>query len=315
MKRRTGAALALIAALVAAPVSVPVSAQISVIDDFGRTVTLLKPAQRILSLSPHNTENLFSAGAGDKIVGVSEHSDYPPQAQGIPSVGGSYASINLEAVIDLAPDLVVAWETAGNRASLGKIAQLGFPVYYSEPRNFADIIENIEELALLAASAERMNPPAAELRAELARLRERYANEAVQTVFYQISATPLMTLNGEHALSRALELCGARNAFAHLPIIAPQVGVESVLQANPDIIVIGARDGGGGGGAADVALWRKWTSLKAVQGDGFVFVDADSMHRNTARMILGIGELCEGIDRVRRAHDGVGNLAAQSGDE
>lgn len=310
MRWRAGAALALIAALAAAPVS----AQISVIDDFGRTVTLAKPAQRILSLSPHNTENLFSAGAGDKIVGVSEHSDYPPQSRGIPSVGGSYASINLEAVIDLAPDLVVAWETAGNRASLEKIAEMGFPVYYSEPRNFADIIENIEELALLAASGDRMNPPAAELRAELTRLRERYAGEAVQTVFYQISAAPLMTLNGDHALSRALELCGARNAFAHLPIIAPQVGVESVLQANPDIIVIGARDGGGGG-AADVSLWHKWTSLKAVQGDGFVFVDADSMHRNTARMILGIGDLCEGIDRVRRARRGVGGLAAQSGDE
>ncbi len=275
-------------------------APITVTDDFNRSVTLAKPAERILSLSPHNTENLFSAGAGSKVVGGVEHSDYPPAAARLASVGNSYARINLEAVLALAPDLVVAWETAGNRETLQKIAQLGFQLYYSEPRNFADIIENIEELALLAGSSALIHPPAAHLREELAQVRAQFGGKSTQTVFYQVWREPLMTINGAHLLSRALELCGARNAFAHLPIIAPQLSLEAILQADPDIIITARVPGQPP--QQQRAWWKKWASLSAVQHDGFVWVDG-AMHRNTARMIMGLRNLCEQIDQVRQRRE------------
>ena len=270
---------------------------ITVTDDFNRIVTLAAPAKRILSLGPHITENLFSAGAGDKVVGVVEHSDYPPQARDIESVGGGYAQLNLEAVIALAPDLVVAWKTAGNAESVQKIAKLGFTVYYSEPRGFEGIIENIEELALLAGSSARINPPPARLREELVQVGMRFSAKSTQTVFYQIWRNPLITLNGEHYISRVLELCGARNVFAGLPVIAPRISVEAVVQANPDIIIAGRGDGR----TPDMSLWKKWNALSAVRRDGFIFIDGSVMHRPTARMIMGIRGLCEKIDRVRRA--------------
>ncbi len=273
-------------------------AQITVTDDFNRAVTLVAPAQRILSLGPHVTENLFTAGAGDKVVGVVAHSDYPPRARRIKSIGDGYAQINLEAVIALAPDLVAAWQTGHNRESLEKIAALGFPVYYSEPRDFEDIIENIQELALLAGSSARINPPVAKLRAELAQVRARYGAKPVQKVFYQVWNEPLITLNGDHYLSRVLELCGARNVFAGLPIIAPRVSVEAVLQANPDIIIAGG-GGSGDGRRPDMSAWKKWRRLAATARGGFVFIDGSVMHRHTARMIMGIRGLCEQIDRVR----------------
>ena len=276
------------------------SAQISVIDDFNRTVTLPTPAKRILSLGPHITENLFSAGAGAQVAGVVEHSDYPPQAQRIASVGDGYTQINLEAVIALAPDLVVAWQTAGNKESIQKMVELGMPVYYSEPRTFEDIIENIEELALLAGSRTRMGSLAAKLRTELAQVRARFGEKSVLTVFYQIWHEPLITLNGEHYLSRALELCGARNVFADLSIIAPRVSVEAVLQANPDIIIAAAGDDNNRTSRSQMSMWKKWKSLAASAKDGFLFIDGNVMHRHTARMILGIRGLCEQIDRVRR---------------
>lgn len=278
------------------------TAQITVTDDLDRVVTLPTPAMRILSLGPHITENLFSAGAGDKVVGVVEHSDYPPQAQRIESVGGGYAQINLEAVIALAPDLVVAWKTAGNAESVQKIVDLGFAVYYSEPRGFEGVIENIEELALLAGSRSRINPPPARLREELARVRARFGAKSTQTVFYQIWRDPLITLNGEHYISRVLELCGARNVFAGLPIIAPRVSVEAVIQANPDIIIAGR----GVGWTPDMSMWKKWHTLSAVRRGGFIFIDGSVMHRHTARMIMGIRGLCEEIDRVRRASQAPG---------
>ena len=287
----------LFAALGLGPGLLPAAPPITVTDDFNRVVTLPAPAARIISLGPHITENLFSAGAGDKVVGVVEHSDYPPRARRIQSLGGGYAQLNLETVIALAPDLVVAWETAGNAESVKKIVELGFTVYYSEPRSFEDIIENIEELALLAGSSDRINPPPASLREELQRVRARFGAKSTQTVFYQVWRNPLITLNGDHYISRALELCGARNVFAELSIIAPRVSVEAVLEANPDIIIAGRSDGRG----SDLSMWEKWNSLAAVTHDGFLFIDGSVMHRHTARMIMGIRGLCEKIDRVRRA--------------
>lgn len=271
------------------------AAPITVVDDFARRVTLDAPAERIISLSPHNTENLFAAGAGDKIVGVGEYSDYPPAALAIPSVG-SHAQVNLEAVIALAPDLIVAWQTGGNREALKKIEQLNYPVYYSEPRSFEDIIENIEELALLAGSTSRIHPPAADLRQELAAVGTRFGTKSIQRVFYQVWSDPLITLNGEHFISRVLELCGAENAFADLAIIAPRISIESVIHANPDIIITGRV----GDLPPDLTMWKKWQSITAVKRGNFIAVDSGVMHRHTARMIMGIRTLCEEIDRVRQ---------------
>ncbi len=272
-------------------------AQITVVDDFARTVTLSAPAERILSLSPHITENLFSAGLGDKIVGVGKYSDYPPQALQIPSVGSSHALINIEAVISLAPDLVVAWQTAGNRESLKKIEALGYPIYYSEPDSFESIIENIEELAQLADSVARINPSPTKLRAELAKVRATFSDKKMLSVFYQVWGSPLITLNRTHLISRALELCGAHNIFAHLPIVAPHISIESVLEANPDIIISGKVRGE----PPDMSMWDQWNSLTAVQHNSFLFADSAAMHRQTARMIMSIFDLCEQIDQVRSA--------------
>ena len=128
------------------------NAEITVVDDFDRNVTLPTHAERILSLGPHITENLFSAGAGDKIIGITAHSDYPPAANNIQSIGSAYAGINLEAVLSLKPDFIVAWQTAGNRDSLAKLIEWGFVLYYSEPRTFDDIIDNIRDFAELAGT-------------------------------------------------------------------------------------------------------------------------------------------------------------------
>lgn len=287
------AALAALAALMFAAAT-ETTAQITVTDDFGRAVTLAAPAKRIVSLAPHNTENLFSAGAGDRVVGVVEHSDYPPAALRIPSIG-SHVQVNLEALIALKPDLVVAWQSAKNRDTMRQIERLGYAVYYSEPRDFEDIIENIRELAQLAGSESGIDPPPSELRAELDELRARYADAAPMHVFYQVWNAPLMTLGGKHYISRVLEVCGARNLFAESTIIAPRVSIEAVVRADPDIIIGGRFEGE----TPDMSMWEKWRSMRAIAHDGLVFVEADVMHRHTARMMMGIREVCEGIDRVR----------------
>ena len=267
---------------------------IEVRDDFDRVVSLKAPAQRIISLAPHNTENLFSAGAGDKVVGVVEYSDYPPEATQIMSVG-SHVQFNMETILSLQPDLIVAWRGGNNGGTLDQLERLGLTVYYSEPRTFDDILDNIRDIAILSGTENNMDEDVDRLQGIIEETRNAYSHLEAIGVFYQVWSDPLITLNGEHFISRVLEVCGAVNLFADLPIIAPQINVESVIEANPDAIVSGTTDGV----ASDMSLWRKWPNIRAIKNEAFVFVDSDRMHRHTLRMLNSIEPFCQQLDQVR----------------
>ncbi len=269
-------------------------ARVEVMDDFNRLVMLESPATRIISLAPHNTENLYSAGLGGRIVGVDEFSRYPHSARDIQSVG-SAVQLNIEAIIALNPDLIVVWQTVGNKEKLEKLEELGYTLYYSEPRSFEGIIKNIEDFATLGATTAQITPKPEQLRREIEEVKKQYSALAPQSVFYQIWSNPLMTLNGDHFISRVLEICGAHNIFSGLSIIAPRVSVEAVIQGNPDIIITGDASGA----AQDISLWQPWQGISAVANQNYLLVNSSVMHRHTARMIMGIRELCQEIDRVR----------------
>ena len=136
-------------------------AAIEVIDDQGQTLRLAQPARRIVSLAPHVTEMLFAAGAGERVVGAVDYSDYPEAAQRIARVGG-YTRIDLEAVAALRPDLVIGWQSGNREGDLARLQALGIPVYLSEPRNLEDVARNLERLGQLAGS----EPAAAALSAK-----------------------------------------------------------------------------------------------------------------------------------------------------
>src|SRR3990170_7111763 len=189
------------------------AAPVSAVDSDGRRVQLDGPAQRIVSLAPHVTEQLFAAGAGSKIVGASEYSDYPEEAKNLPRVASS-GTVNLEMVLALKPDLVVAWRLEATAAALRRLESLGVPVFYSEPRSLAQIPEAIEALGELAGTLATAKPLAGTLREELARLDAEYGARRRITVFYQISERPLMTIGGGQFVSDAIHLCGGRNIFA-----------------------------------------------------------------------------------------------------
>lgn len=129
---------------------------VSVVDDKGRTVEITMPAKRIISLAPHITESLFAAGAGKKIIGAVSYSDYPEAAKKIPRVGG-YPTIDIERIISLNPDLVIAWASGNNSKQIEKLIALGLTVFMSEPRYPEDIANTIKRFGLLAGSSEVAN--------------------------------------------------------------------------------------------------------------------------------------------------------------
>lgn len=267
----------------------------TVIDSSGRKVSLEEPAQRIVGLAPHIVENLFSAGAGDKIVGVVSYSDYPPRAIGIQKVGSAYAW-SLESVIALDPDLVVLWGSGNGMAALPQLERLGLEVYVSEPRELADIAGSIRDFGTLAGTAQTAEKNARKLEREIDRLQARYSQLAALRVFYQIWNQPLQTINGDHMISHVISLCGGRNIFADEPQLAPRVSLETILQMDPDVIVASGMDESRPEWLDD---WLQYRSLQAVNTGALLHIHPDIIQRPTARIASGAAQLCRKLDTVR----------------
>ena len=267
----------------------------SVTDSAGREVTLSAPAETIVGLAPHIVENLFSAGAGNKLVGVVSYSDYPPAATDIPQVGSAYAW-SLETVVALNPDLVVLWGSGNGLAALPQLERLGLTVYVSEPRQLKDIAQSIRDLGVLAGTDTVAEKNASEFEQVIGELRTSYSSEQTLQVFYQIWNKPLQTVNGEHMISHVIELCGGRNVFAGEPQLAPKISLESVLHLDPDVIVASGMDASR---PEWLDEWQQYKSLQAVQNNNLLHVHPDIIQRPTARIAAGARDLCEKLDSAR----------------
>ncbi|WP_458525097.1 cobalamin-binding protein [Onishia taeanensis] len=264
-------------------------------DDAGREVCLDAPAQRIVALSPGVTELLYAAGAGERVVGVVSFSDYPPAAQAHPQVG-SYDRLDLEALLSLGPDLVVAWAGGNPQEQVDRLSRLGLPVYFSDVDDFAGIAESLERFGALAGSPDTAAAAATSLREEVAALRARYAHAAPVPVFYQIWEQPLMTINGEHWISRSLALCGGVNLFADASALVPRIGIEAVLARDPEAIITG---GMGEPNSTWLEAWRDYPRVTAVRRDNLFFIDPDLVQRAAPRLVEGTRRLCEHLEVAR----------------
>ncbi len=278
-------------------VSMACFADIRVTDDLGRQVRLTEPAQRIISLAPHNTENLFTAGAGEQIVATVDHSDYPEQAMDIQRIG-NYKQFNIEAILGLKPDLIVAWSSGNTDESVQRLIDLGIPVFYSEPATFEQIISNVERLARLSGRLQRATPRLAEMQQTYQAIRAEYADKQMLRVFYQVWDQPLITLNGEHSVSHAFELCGGINVFADEPTIAPRINVEGVIAKNPQLILLAGHSATQSAGWIDT--WSRWPSIDAVSAGQVKHIDANVINRPTQRFLEGTRQICELIDAARQ---------------
>ena len=274
----------------------PAGASITVTDDSGRTVTLAQPARRVVALAPHITEQLYAVGAGERVVGTTDHADHPPAARKIPRVARAH-SIDLERVAALQPDLIVVWGSGFPPTLLEALRRLGPPVYVNEPGALDSIATSMQRLGRLTA-APQAEDAARAFRQRITELRERHAGRTPVRVFYQVWQQPLMTLSGRHVLTEAMTLCGGRNVFADLSPIAPQVSIEAVLAADPQLIATAEPDA-----RASDALdpWRRHAALSATRLGQFATLDANTLNRHSPRMAEAIGTLCERIENARQA--------------
>ncbi len=265
-------------------------------DDAQRTVTLARPAERIVSLAPHLTEILFAIGAGSRVVGASAFSDYPPAARAIPRVGG-HAGIDVERVLALTPELVVGWGSGNPPGDLEHVRTLGLPLFISEPRSVEDIADTAERLGRLTGRVTEADALGREVRRRAASLTRRYGGGRRVTVFYQIWGDPVITLNGGHLVGRLIERCGGDNVFGALAAVAPQVSAEAVLARDPEVIIASGADAHA---PTWLDAWRRWPSLRAVRRGRLHHIPPDMLLRPTPRILDGMEAMCRLLDAARR---------------
>ena len=275
--------------------SVAAAAEIRLTDDGGRTVVLQQPARRVVSLAPHMTELMFAAGAGSHVVGTVEYSNYPEAAKAIPRIGDS-ASLDLERIVELKPDLILVWQHGNAQRQLDKLLNLGIPVFYNQSDRLFDVARSVEKLGRLAGTGAIASAVAGAFVAREAELRKRYAARLPVRVFYQIWEKPLMTVNNDHLISNVIRLCGGQNVMGELKQLVPVISTEAVLEADPEVIA---------GATAEPNMrdnldnWKAWPHILAVKRDNLFVIHTDLISRATPRVLDGAQQMCENLDKAR----------------
>ncbi len=242
-------------------------------------------APRVITLAPHLTELVFAAGAGDRLVGVVAWSDYPPEASGLPSIGDAFR-FDLERILGLEPDIILAWAGGTPPAAVARMIELGLRVEWVRTASLADIANAIELLGHWTDSEAQARASAERYRAALAALAEQAPAGTGRRVFYQVAARPLYTLGGRHVINEVLALCGMENIFAALDTEAAVVDMEAVISARPALILISQESGN----PDPAAIWRDSGLLPSATR--VVEVDPTALIRPTPRIVDGIQELC-----------------------
>ena len=259
-------------------------------DALGRRVEIPARPVRIVSLTPGNTEILFAIGAGERIVGVTAWCNTPEAARALPKVGGFAATtVNLEAIVALRPDLVVAGDEA-HRLVVETLGGLGVPALVVKVRDFAGLFALMRQLGVVTgeeAGAERVVQALETRVAAVAARTAAIPPDRRLRVYWEVFDAPLMTAGRGSMLGQLIELAGGRNLFADLREEYPQIGTEAVVTRDPEVI-FGADMASTGAGALTAERLRArpgWAGLTAVRTGRVVALPADPVSRPGPRLV------------------------------
>ncbi len=250
---------------------------------------------RLISLSPHLTEMVFSAGAAHLLVGVVNFSDYPKQATKLPIVG-DFNKVSIEQIIKLQPSLILSWKSGNSLQDINKLKKLGFNVWQTEITELADIPLQIQAIGKKTKQEDTANKVATNLKQILKEVRQQYIKNTKITTFYQVWNNPLYTVGKNQFISQAIELCGGINIFSNIDILAPQVSIEAIIEKNPELIILG--------GSTKLQKnwlykWQRYPIINAVKNNNIIKVDSSILQRPTARFINYLPFLCKNMHKKR----------------
>lgn len=259
------------------------------------------PAQRIVSLAPHLTELAYAAGVGEQLIAVDRYSNYPPQVKQLAKISDAF-TLNRELLSILKPDLVLAWRSGNPSELLRPIQQAGIALLILEPAGLASIADDIRRIGRHAGQDKTAERAAKSYEQALRQIRARYGKNKQQKtkplrVFFQVSASPLFSVNGEHIINELIEDCGGENIVAAAPVLAPMLSIEAVLAGQPDVIIAGASGSSvqtdeKAASHPSFQQWQRWPQIPAVAKQQFLLLDADQISRATPRILFAMEAVC-----------------------
>jgi iron complex transport system substrate-binding protein len=274
-----------------APAPTATSGPLALTDGLGRAVQFDQPARKIISIAPSNTEILFAIGAGPQVVGRDEFSDYPEQAKQLPSVGGGFGALDMETLVALKPDLVLASQLTPAE-QVQAIEKLGLKVFLlANPQDLEGMFKNLQIVGQITGTQAEAQIIIDQLKARVAAVDEKMAKtEQKPLVFYELDSTDPnapWTAGPGSFIDALITRAGGTNLGAKLEDAYVQISVEQLLMEKPDIIIVG--DYTWGGVTAENVLARaSWSDLEAIkQGKVYIF-DDNLVSRPAPRMVDGL---------------------------
>jgi iron complex transport system substrate-binding protein len=256
--------------------SAPTEQPIVIVDDGGRTVTLKHTARRVVSLVPSVTETVIALGVADRLVGRTRY-DRDSVVAALPIVGGGLDP-NLEAMVALAPDLVVSWFTEERPEIRRRLDDAGIPTLSLSPQDTTDAFRTVALMGQVLGRTEQADSFLARLRDSLATTRRLAAAAGRRRVFYVVYNDPPMTMGPATFIAQILDLAGGDNIFGDATTNWPSVSLEEVVRRDPDVVVLPV-------GEMPARTRERlhgeagWKELRAVRRDCIVLVDADVVNR------------------------------------
>ena len=260
------------------------------VDDAGRRMYFAKPPARIVSLAPSITEMLFAIEAGEQLVGVTDFCDYPSEALKKPKVG--YSNPNLESLVALQPDLVMAPNDFLKPDVIVKLEQLKIPVFILADKNVEGIFAHIQTLGRIVGRSPKADAVAMELRKQVTAIQQRVQGAAPVRVLYVLNSQPLITVGPGSFIDQLIAMAGGVNVAAKSATPYPRLSMETVLHEDPEILVfpVGKAEGIS---ESEQQTWRQWTTMTAVKRGRLHQISADWLNRPGPRIARGLEALAE----------------------
>ena len=276
------------------PTIEPTSAPLVLSDGLDRSVSFEEPAQKIISIAPSNTEILFAIGAGSQVIGRDEFSDYPEEAKQIESIGGGFGAYDMEKIVALKPDLVLASQLTPAE-QVEAFEKLGLKVYLlANPQDIEGMFENLEVIGQITGKETEAAALSEQLKARVATVDQKLANAENQpVVFYQIDSTDQnapWTAGKGSFIDTLITRSGGNNLGAKLVDAYAQVSIEQLLIDQPEVIIVGDYTWGGIT-AEDVLSRESWAGLEAVKNAKVFIFDDNLVSRPGPRLVDGLEAL------------------------
>ena len=252
-----------------------------------------KDYQRIVALAPSITEILFTLGLGDRVIGVTQHCNYPPEASTRARVG-SYVDLNIEKILSLKPDLAIATADGNERGSVERLLGFGIPVLVTNPKNLNQVYETIRSIGRVTRKEEKAETLVRSLKQRADRIILACSKLDHPRVFLQINENPLITVGKETFHNNLIQLAGGINISGQETIKYPTYSLEQVLRLNPEVILITSMERGA---LAELKKkrWEQWKQLSAVAHHRIYILDSDLLDRPSPRLVDGLEALARAI--------------------